>query len=418
MSIRHWAAACVIGGISSAALAEWTQFRGPNYDGITTEKIAWPSSGPKQLWKVPVGEGFGTMVVSGDKVFVTAEGGGQEALLCLDAKNGKALWHREMGRSIQDRQGGNGPRTTPAVDGNLVYAFSTWFNLIACDVNSGRVVWSHDFEKQLGGQSKTSGISKWGNASSPIVDDKYVYAAGGGPGQTFIAFDKATGKIAWKSGDEKVTHASPTLATIHGMKQVVFFVQDGVVGLDASNGKEMWRYKFPFAVSTATTPVVAGDIVFCSAGYKMGAGAARISKDWSVKEIWRNKDEHELANHWTSCVYKDGHLYGIFGFKLHGTAPLKCVELETGKVKWSKEGFGPGGTILAGDDLIVQGDQGQIAIVKATPEGYKETASGKFFDQGKCWNMAILSNGKLYARSAKKDQKDQPYIICLDVSGK
>ncbi|HSI36923.1 MAG: PQQ-binding-like beta-propeller repeat protein [Phycisphaerae bacterium] len=403
-----------------AAATEWPSFRGPNYDGITDEKITWPKGAqPKQLWKVKVGEGFGTMAVAGGKVYVTAGADGQEALLCLDAKDGAHKWHQVIGRTIAEKSGGNGPRTTPTASDGLVYAYGTYFNLIACDAATGKVAWKADVAKEFGDQTGTSGIKQWGNASSPVVDADHVYVAGGGSGKTFVAFDKKSGKVAWASGAEKVTHSSPTLATIHGVPQVVFFVHAGLVSVDAKTGKELWRYAFPFNVSTATTPVVAGDIVYCSAGYKVGAGAARVTKSgdsWKTEELWRIKDEDQ-ANHWTSCVYKDGHLYGIYGFKRHGDAPLRCVELATGKVKWEKKGFGPGGTILAGEDLVVQGDAGQIAIVKASPDKYTEVAAGKFFDNGKCWNAAVVAGGKLYARSAKKGADDQPFIVCLDVSG-
>jgi len=416
-----YAAACLL-AFSSVANAEWSAFRGPNHDGITDEKVVWPQgSQPKQLWKVKIGEGFGTVAVGNGHVYLTAGADGQEALLCLDAKTGNHLWHQVMGKTIQDKQGGNGPRTTPAVDGQIVYAYGTYFNLIACDVATGKIVWSHDVAKEFGDQNSTGGIKAWGNAGSPVVDGDYVFVYGGTGGKTFIAFDKKTGKVAWATGNEKVTHSSPTVATIHGVRQIVFFTQAGLVSLDTATGKELWRYSFPFSVSTASTPVIAGDIAYATAGYKVGAGAARITKtgdSWTATEIWRNKDPEELVNHWTSCVYKDGHLYGIFGFKQHGKAPLKCIELATGNVKWSQPGFGPGGTIMAGEDLVVQGDAGQIAIVKAMPQGYKEIAGGKFFDQGKCWNAAVVSGGQLYARSAKKGADDQPYLISLDVSGK
>jgi outer membrane protein assembly factor BamB len=428
MNLRHRIVAAVTAAATLTPLAraaDWPGFRGPNHDGISAETVAWPKT-VKPVFKVPVGEGFGTMAVAGNKVFLTAEGGGQEALLALDANTGERKWHHVLGRSIYEQQGGNGPRTTPATDGKLVVAYSTHLNLVACDAETGKVAWQHDVQAEFNGRSQmTGGIQKWGNASSPVIDGDRVFVYGGGAGSTFLAFDKATGKLAWKAGDEKITHASPTVATIHGVRQVIFFCQSGLVSVDAATGAELWKFPHKYNVSTASTPVVGGkdnDVVYCSAGYKVGAAAAKIAKDadkFTATALWRNTDEHELANHWTSCVYKDGFLYGIFGFKQYGQAPLKCVNLESGKVMWEKPGFGPGGTVLAGDTLIATGDKGQVAFVKATPEGYHATGGANLVE-GKVWNAAIVANGKLYVRSTKQNgnSKEQGWLVCLDVAGK
>lgn len=292
----------VLAGVASVTAGEWTSFRGPNHDGTIDEKIAWPKPGPRLVWKVPVGEGFGTVVTSGGKVFLTAEGGGQEALLALDAATGAAKWHVVLGRSIYEGSGGNGPRTTPAVDGKLVYAVSTFLKLAAVDAETGKLAWGHDLAGEFGGKSQLgeSDIKAWGNAASPVVDGNAVFVYGGGDGQTFLAFDKATGKLLWKSGSEKITHAGPTVATIGGVRQVLFLTKAGVISLSCEDGKELWRYPFKFSTSTASTPIVAGDVVYCSAGYGVGAGAARVTKNgnkFTATEVWRNTDPDKLVNH-------------------------------------------------------------------------------------------------------------------------
>jgi outer membrane protein assembly factor BamB len=422
---RFCAAAVLIAGFATVCVADWTSFRGPNFNGITDEKVAWPSGGPRQLWKVPCGEGFGTMAVANGKVFVTAEGGGQEALLALDAKDGSAKWHYVIGRTIYERQGGNGPRTTPAVDGKLVFAYGTFLNLVCCDAESGKFLWGHEVAKEFGGDPELSAndIKSWGNAASPVFDDKCVFVYGGGNGQSFIAFDKQSGNVVWKTGNEHLTHSSPTIATIHGVRQIIFLTKSGLVSLATADGKELWRFPFKFNISTASSPVVSGkdgDVVYCTAGYKVGAAAARIIKDgerFTATQIWRNDDAQLLAQHWSSSVYKDGYLYGIFGWARPGDAPLKCVELESGKVMWEKPGFGFGGTILAGDTLVVQGSTGQVAFVKPTPQGYQAVGGGNVFQNAKCWNAAVVSNGRLYARTTKgQNSRESGSIICLDVS--
>jgi outer membrane protein assembly factor BamB len=416
--------------LSSVALAtDWTGLRGPTHDGISTEKIAWPKAGPKQLWRIPIGEGFGTMAVAGGKLFLTAEGGGQEALVALDANTGAAKWHVFIGKSIYEKSGGNGPRTTPATDGKLVVALGTYLNLLAADADTGKTLWRHDLAEEFGGASQLTSqdIKAWGNAASPVIDGDAVLVYGGGDGQTFLAFDKSTGKLLWKSGADTITHAGPTVATIGGVRQVIFLAKSGLVSLDTKTGQELWRHPFKFNVSTASTPVVGGkenDIVYCSAGYDVGAMAVRVTRSadkFATAELWRDTDKEKLVNHWTTPVHKDGYLYGIYGFKKFGTAPLKCVELATGKVMWEKPGFGPGGTILAGDDLVVQGDAGQVAIVKATPTAYQAVGGGTVIDSGKSWNAAVVSNGKLYARTTKKGQGNKEptgFLVCLDVAAK
>ncbi|MDB5320210.1 MAG: outer rane biosis protein [Phycisphaerales bacterium] len=435
MDWRRWAAAIVVVGLSSIAAAEWSEYRGPTHNGISAEKVVWPRNGPRQLWKVPVGEGFGSVATGGGKVFLMAKDEGTEFLIALNADTGATQWTYQLGRTkLNEGSGGDGPRTTPAVDGKHVYIMGSFLNLACVNADSGKLEWSRDLPLEFGGanQLKAPGISAWANAASPIVDGKCVYVYGGGPGQSFIAFDKESGEVVWKSGNELITHATPTLATIAGVRQVIYFTQSGLVSVAADTGNELWRYAYPFDISTASTPVVGGkggDIVYCSAGYpkSCGADAARITKEgdtFKATRLWQNRKGDEVANHWTTPVYKDGYLYGLFGFKRYNKndkAPLKCVDIATGQVMWEKPGFGPGGTILAGDDLVVQGDTGQVGLVKATPQGYTPLGGGQVLpNDARCWNAAVVSNGRLYSRSTSPRPSSHAggFLVCLDVSGK
>jgi outer membrane protein assembly factor BamB len=201
-------------------------------------------------------------------------------------------------------------------------------------------------------------------------------------------------------------------ATILGVRQIIFFTQKGLVSVLPGNGKVLWRHPFRFNVSTASSPIVSGDIVYCSAGYGVGGGACKISKTaagFAAHELWRH--EGGTVNHWTTPVCKDGYLYGLFGFKEFGMAPLNCIEIATGKEVWSQPGFGSGGgTILVDGHVLVQGDKGPLVLVEATPAGYKEVARAQPLG-GKCWTMAVVSNGRIYARNTKEG-------VCLDVSAK
>ena len=405
-----------------AHAADWPQYRGPNLDGSTSEKIAskWPAGGPKVVWKAATPTGFSSFTVAGGKAFTQitrdADGAPREVAVALDANTGKEVWAFPVGGNAYGHNGGNagakgndggdGPRSTPTVVGGKVYVLSSDLALFCLDANTGKQVWTHDLIKEFAGRNIT-----WKNAASPVVDGSLVYVAGGGAGQSLLAFNKDTGALAWKSQDEKMTHSTPVVATILGAKQVIFFTQSGLVSVGATDGKLLWKAPYRFNVSTAITPVVAGDMVYCSAGYGVGGGAFKISKAgaaFKADQLWQTPGDKEVANHWSTPVYKDGHLYGMFQFKEYGSGPLKCVELATGKVKWSQPGFGPGNVILLGDQILALSDAGDIVVAEATTAGYKELSRAKAVG-GKCWSTPVVSNGRVYVRSTKE-------AACLDVS--
>ena len=409
---------CIAAITGSGLAADWPQYRGPSADGHSPEMNlakAWPEGGPKVLWKVPVGAGFGTFAVKGDRAYIFVDRGGKETAVAMDANTGAEIWATPLDDTIEDTQGGSNPRSTPAVDGDNVYFFTVNLKLACLGAQDGKPKWQLDLKRQHAGQNL-----KWGNAASPALDGDRIYVAGGGPGKSMMAVDKSTGNVLWAAGDETITHASPVPATIHGVRQAIFFMKSGLVSIDAKTGRPLWRYKFPFSVSTAASPVVGGekgDIVYCSAGYGVGGGAVRIRKvgnDYGALQIWRTPDQN--MNHWSTPLHHGGHLYGIFGFKDYSRgpgsgAPLQCLDIATGKPKWSQAGFGSGGgVVLANGMLLAQGDAGLLALVEATPEGYREKGRVQLPGE-KFWSAAVVANGKIYGRSRNE-------AFCLDASGK
>ena len=226
-----------------------------------------------------------------------------------------------------------------------------------------------------------------------------VYVAGGGADQTFLAFNKNTGDVIWKTGDETMTHATPHITHIDGKKQIIFFMQSGLVSLDPTDGKELWRRKFKFSVSTAASPITEDDQVYCSAGYGVGAGLFKVTGEPEAEKVWLKPNK--LMNHWSTPLVKDGYIYGIFEFKKYGKAPLQCVEMATGEIKWSERGFGPGNCILVGDKLVVLSDAGELVIVAAKPDSYDELSRTKVLE-GKCWSTPAFSDGRVYLRSTSE----------------
>ncbi|MBI3881061.1 MAG: PQQ-like beta-propeller repeat protein [Verrucomicrobia bacterium] len=407
-----------------AARAEWPAYRGPNGDGSSAETglaTKWPAAGPRALWKVPTPAGFGSFTVAGGKAYtiVTRQfaGADQETLVACNADTGKELFSFAIGIAKFDKggdsgaagnNGGDGARSTPTVDGGKVYAISGNLAVVCHDAATGKRIWARSI------MTEHAGVQiKWQNAASPVIDGNLLFVAGGGPGQALLALDKNTGKTVWKTQDDVMTHSTPTVGTILGVRQVIFFTKEGLVALAPANGAVLWRYKFPFSTSTAISPVICGDIVYCSAGYGIGAGAAKIAKAGSAftaTEIYRVTGNKPLANHWSTPVFTGGYIYGMFQFKEYSAGPLKCVEAATGKVVWEKEGFGPGNVTLVDGKLVALSDAGELILVEATPKAYTELARAKVLT-GKCWSTPVFSGGKIYARSTKEG-------VCLDVSAK
>lgn len=404
----------VLAGICVAETGgEWPSYRGPSGDGVAPEVLGkpWDSAGPKQLWKVPATNGFSSITVQAGvaATLVTRDDDGTptEFVVAMDAASGKELWAKPLRMAkyqgggddgTGDNKGGDGPRSTPALAGGKIYAYGANLDLYCFDAKSGKLVWKKDVARDYGGKN----IS-WQNATSPLIEGNLVIVSGGGKGAAFLAFDRNSGALKWKAEDDTITHATPTAAEIHGVRQVIFFTKEGLASLSPSDGKLLWRQPYRFNVSTAASPVVWDDIVYCSAGYGVGGGAYRVTKkgsEWSSEELWRTEG-NDVANHWSTPVVKDGKLYGMFQFKNYGNGPVKCVDIATGKVLWSQEGFGPGNVILSGDRLLALSDKGELVIMAAKPDGYEELARADVLD-GKCWSTPTLAGGRIFARSTKE----------------
>lgn len=407
---------CLLACTVSLTAADWPQYRGPTGDGISQDRIAlkWPVE-LKSVWKVPCGAGFSSFALAAGKC-VALEGRDQkEVLVARDAANGKELWTAEVGQAqydgggndgVKENNGGDGPRSTPTIAGNVVVASTADMVVSGYDLSTGKPLWKHDLIAEFAGKNIA-----WKNAASPLLEGGLIYLAGGGPGQTFMVLDPTSGAIVTKTGDDTLTHATPVAATILGQRQVIFFMKSGLTSFEPKTLKQLWHADFPFNVSSAASPVVAGDLVYCSAGYNVGAGVFKITKeglDWKATQVMRTPGDKPLANHWSTPVFKSGHLYGMFQFKKYGNGPVKCVALPGGEVKWEKEGFGPGHVVLLGDNLLALSDAGELVLIAAKPDAYTELARGKVLD-GKCWTTPAVSNGRVYVRSTKE-------AACYDLS--
>jgi outer membrane protein assembly factor BamB len=403
------------GSFCLAALGgDWPQFRGPNHDGTSPETIPtkWPDSGLPQVWKSPLRNGFSTFSLGAGKVYTLVareiEGTDQEVCVALNADTGQELWAVPMGIAKYDaggdsgtptNKGGDGPRSTPTYDNGKVYAFSSRLLLKCLNAGDGKEIWSCNLMKEHAGRN-----IQWESAASPLIDGDLVFVAGGGPGESLLALDKKDGHVVWKEEDDLITQSTPVAATILGERQIIFYMQKGLVSVTPKTGAVLWRFTIKGRPGAASSPVVAGDVVYATAAYGIGTAACKIARTgdtWTATELWRDAGNKD-ANHWSTPVVMNGYIYGIFDQAKYGTAPLKCIDLATGQEKWSKGGFGPGGiTAVGGGNLLVLSDVGDLVLVKASPDDYAEMARTHVLD-GKCWNSVAISNGRIYARSTKE----------------
>ena len=402
--------------------SDWPQYRGPNHDGTSPEKILmqWPTNGPREVWKQPMHAGFSTITVGGGKAFTLVErevdGANQEVCVALDPNTGSELWAVPLGiakydgggsSGTADNKGGDGPRSSASYDSGKVYVYSSRMVLSCLNAADGKEIWSSDLIKEHGGRN-----IMWESAASPLVEDGLVYVECGGPGESLIAFSQDDGKVVWKGQDDGLTQNTPVAATILGARQIIFFTQEGLVAVTPKTGEVLWRLPFAAKKPAGASPVVSGDIVYCSVTYNLGSRACKITKEdgkFKATELWF-KPGNSLANHWSTPVTLGGYVYGIFDQAKFGTAPLKCVDIATGEVKWSQGGFGMGGVTLVDGHVLVLSDAGDLVLVKATPEAYTEVSRAHVLS-GKCWNCVSISNGRIYARSTKEG-------VCLDLSPK
>lgn len=398
---------------AAVVAADWPGYRGATGDGISTEKLNlnWPAKPPKVLWKVPANAGFSSFAVAGGKAFTLVvrdiDGAPREICVALDAETGRELWAADLaaGKGYGGGGKGDGPRSTPAASDGVVCVLTPDLVLHALAAETGKPLWTHDLVKEY----EAKNIA-WNSAASPLIDGDLVFVMGGGAGQSLLAFNKKNGQVVWKTGTEAITHATPVLAAILGERQVIFFCQSGLVSVAPKDGKLLWKLPYNFKTSTAASPVVSGDIVYCSAAYNVGGGACKIARQgagFTATPLWQTPGNDDVANHWSTPVCKDGHLYGMFGHNKQNVGPLKCVEIATGKIKWAQPGFGMGNAISADGKILALADSGDLVVVEPAPEAYKELARIKAV-AGKCWSTPAVSNGRIYVRSTEEG-------TCLEV---
>lgn len=391
----------VWGGWAAAAWAgDWPQFRGPNRDGVSSEKnwrAELPAEGVRPLWKLHVGRGVPAAVVSQGRLYTMGNVDNQDIVYCLDALSGKEIWRFRYPCDLSPRQFEGGPAATPTLDAGRLYTLSHEGHLYCLDAGQGTVIWQKHLER-LGGRRP-----QWGYAGSPLVEKDLLIVDAGGDGASTIALQKKDGTPVWRSGQDGAGYSSPIAATLGGRRQVLIFKAEALVSLDPSNGQELWRYPWKTSYDVnAAMPVVVGDRVLITSGYNTGAALLDLKSGQPV-EVWRNK---KLAGQMASPVVWDNHVYGIHGNA--GKGSVVCLSLPTGEQRWSDPASGCGALMLADGKLLIMSERGDLIIAEARPDRFTVLSRVPVLNS-KCWVMPVLANGILYARGNHGD------LVALDL---
>ncbi len=384
----------LIAADNAAKGGDWPCYQGAGRDSRTTETIATLAADMKPAWKASLGAGYSSAIVVGGKVYAFGNVGNKDILRCINAADGNEVWTNDY--DCGTAKDYPGPRSTPAFDSGLVYTLSREGHLRCVDAN-GALKWSKHMAKDFGGKAPG-----WGFACSPIILGDWVIVDVG----VVYAFKKDTGEKVWASAEYPVGYSTPKPFELKGKKLLAVFNGFGLVLLDQADGKEVAKHPWKTNYNVnAASPVIFDDKVFISSGYNTGCALLQIT-DGGLELKWQNKN---MCNHYATCVYEQGFIYGISGNA--GGGKLTCLDAATGDVKWSKDGLGTGSLLRVGDKLLVQGEKGDLALVDMKSDAYKELGRAKVLS-GTCWTQPVLVGGKVFCRNDKGD------FVCLDVSGK
>ena len=395
---------------ASSRAGDWPQFLGASRNGVAADpRVAdrWPDAGPKVRWERKVGSGWSSPVVSGGRVVVFHRLGNKETVECLDATTGKPIWKGDYDTAYTDDFGfDNGPRSTPAISDGRVYTFGAEGMLCCWRLADGESLWRVNTKKEFNADKGFFGM-----VCSPLVEGEAVVVnvgggtAGKGKGAGIAAFERATGKPLWQATDHEAGYSSPVTMEVGGRRFIVSLTRAGLVILDT--GRKVivdtpFRSRSSASVNAAS-PVIVGDLIFVSASYGTGAACYRFDGR-KLDEVWRA--EEALSAHYATPVHYDGHLYGFDGRQETG-CNLRCVELKTGKVKWSKDSFGAGTLMLAGGDLLILHENGELIRARATPEKFEVNQQARILG-GDVRAQGALAGGLYLARDKEK-------LVCVDL---
>ena len=382
----------------------WTNFRGPRRDGKydeTSVSTTWPANGLPVLWRQPVGVGHSSFAVADGKAYTIEQRRGQEVVAAYDLGSGRELWTQKWNAEFRDSTG-DGPRATPTYDQGRIYALGATGELRCLDASNGSVIWGKNILSDNGADNLA-----WAMAASPlIVDDKVIVLPGGTSGKSVVAYNKNTGAPVWKVLNDTQAYVSPMLMELAGRRQIVVVSSSRVVGLVPENGKLLWSYDWDTnsGINVSQPIAVSQNRFFISSGYGKGAALVEVKgsgDNFTATTIWENS---MMKNKFNSSVLHNGYVYGL------DEGILSCLDVNTGERKWKEGRFGYGQVLLADGHLIITSDQGELALVKATPTKYTEVARFEAL-KGQTWNYPAIAGGRLLVRNSSE-------MAAYDISAK
>lgn len=394
-------------GVVGIAADDWPQWRGPRRDGVSKETGLlknWPANGPRLAWRISgTGEGYSSFAVAGGRLFTLGARQNTEYVFAFDAASGKKLWEVANGRRFNNDRG-DGPRSTPTIEGDRVYVFGSSGDLTVLDAASGKVFWTQNLLQKYGG----SNIS-WGLSESPLVLSDRIIVTPGGRGASIVALRKTDGSLIWKSQSDEPGYSSALLHPIGNVQQAVVFTAERALGVDVNDGRVLWSYnRVSNRTANIATPIARGNHVFLSSDYGTGAGLLALTPSDSATGIKASEVyfTNEMRNHHASSVLVGDYLYGF------SSSILTAMHFETGKVAWRDRSVGKGSLVFADDRLYLFSENGVVGLAEANPQKYVE--HGRFqLRTGNLptWSHPVVSGGKLFIR-------DQDTLYAYDVAAK
>lgn len=376
---------------ASALDSYWTDFRGPKRDGRYEKQILtdWPSGGLPLLWKQPIGGGYASFVMAEGRAFTIEQRRRREVVAAYDIETGRELWTHAWNAEFREAMGGDGPRATPTWHEGRLYALGAVGELRCLEATSGKLIWSRNILTDNQSQNLT-----WGMSASPLVVDEKLIVLPGGSGKSVVAYHKLTGESIWKALNDKQAYTSPMLVTLAGQRQILVVSARRAMGLAVEDGSLLWDHPWvtSYDINAAQPIVLDENRFFLSAGYGHGATVvevARTGNGFRARTVWEN---NSMKNKFNSSVLYAGHIYGL------DEGILACVNAETGQRVWKGGRYGYGQLLLASGHLIVLSEQGDVALVKATPERHLELARFPAIS-GKTWNYPAMDGGRLLVRN-------------------
>jgi outer membrane protein assembly factor BamB len=386
---------------------DWPGFRGPDRDGrlpgvrIDTD---WQRQAPRELWRHPVGPGWSSFAVVGNRLYTQEQHADEEVVICYEAATGDALWiHRDADR-FDEAMGGPGPRATPTFHNGNIYALGARGQLNCLDARTGDVVWTHDIKPDASQpDGKPPKLPTWGFSASPLVVDGIVTVfAGGAKGKSVLAYDALTGKLVWSAGDGQFGYGSTQLSRLAGVDQLLIATGQGLAAFQPADGKVLWTYDWQLSgeMSRCIQPAIVGNSdVLIGTGFGYGTRRVHVvpsGDKWSAKDVWP-EPSIAIRPYYNDLVVHGEHLYGFDGNF------FTCVSLSDGKSRWKTRGYGNGQVLLLPDQdlLVVLSETGEVVLVAAKPDGHNELARFKAIE-GKTWNHPVIAYGKLLIRNGEE----------------